>query len=138
MGRSPARFGVAVGAFLAATTALGMTAVPTAKAPASDESAPAGAVLLYTGEQRGYLEPCGCTKPQIGGLPRRASLLASLAKGPEKSGSAPEAQGGGETPRTLVVDNGDMVEDPGRQSQLKAEALASFYHANRYDAINLG
>src|SRR5689334_6599461 len=60
------------------------------------------ALLLYTGEQRGHLEPCGCTQPQIGGLPRRAAFLASLSSGLQR----------------VVVDNGDMVEDPGRQSQL--------------------
>jgi hypothetical protein len=38
----------------------------------------------------------------------------------------------------VVIDNGDMVEDPGRQSQLKAETLASFYRQNRYAAVNLG
>ena len=79
-------------------------------------------LLLYTGEQRGHLEPCGCTTPQIGGLPRRASFLASLPR----------------DPATVVVDNGDMVEDPGRQSQLKAEALASFYRISGYAAVNLG
>src|SRR4029077_20611901 len=36
------------------------------------------------------------------------------------------------------VDDGDMIADPGRQSQLKAEALASFYRINGYAAVNLG
>jgi hypothetical protein len=31
-----------------------------------------------------------------------------------------------------------MVEDPGRQSQLKAEALAGFYRGSEYSAVNLG
>jgi hypothetical protein len=83
---------------------------------------PDAALLLYTGEQRGHLEPCGCTQPQIGGLPRRAAFLASLSRGP-----AP-----------VVVDDGDMVEDPGRQSQLKAEAMAAFYRSSGYAAVNMG
>src|SRR5829696_296079 len=44
-------------------------------------AAPAGArrpVIFYTGEQRGYLEPCGCSKPMIGGIARRARYLANL------------------------------------------------------------
>jgi hypothetical protein len=79
-------------------------------------------LLLYTGEQRGHLEPCGCTQPQIGGLPRRASFLASLSHDPP----------------SVIVDDGDMVEDPGRQSQLKAEMLASFYRGSGYAAVNVG
>lgn len=83
---------------------------------------PGTVLLLYTGEQRGHLEPCGCTTPQIGGLPRRATFLAALSPDP-----AP-----------VVVDDGDMVADPGRQSQLKAEALASFYRIAGCAAVNMG
>src|SRR5437016_6132597 len=112
---APARAACMLAAGLAATATLGFTM--------ADRSAqPATVLLLYTGEQRGHLEPCGCTQPQIGGLPRRATFLASLPHGP-----AP-----------VVVDDGDMVDDPGRQSQLKAEALAAFYRLNGYAAVNLG
>ncbi len=40
---------------------------------------PAG-VLIITGEQGGYLEPCGCTKGQMGGLLRRYDFLERLQK----------------------------------------------------------
>lgn len=36
------------------------------------------AVLVFTGEQHGYLEPCGCTGGQTGGLRRRAGLFQEL------------------------------------------------------------
>lgn len=36
------------------------------------------AVLVITGEQHGYLEPCGCTSGQTGGLARRADLMRQL------------------------------------------------------------
>ena len=117
---APARAAFILAAGLAAMATLGftMTRGPS-PAPAG---CPPTVLLLYTGEQRGHLEPCGCTQPQIGGLPRRATFLASLPHGP-----AP-----------VVVDDGDMVDDPGRQSQLKAEALAAFYRLNGYAAVNLG
>jgi cytochrome c554/c'-like protein len=103
--------------------AAGIAAMATFGFATADRSAqPATVLLLHTGEQRGHLEPCGCTTPQIGGLPRRAAFLASLPSDP-----AP-----------VVVDDGDMIEDPGRQSQLKAEALAAFYRINGYAAVNLG
>src|SRR5713101_6439561 len=101
---APARAAFLLAAGLAATATLGFTM--------ADRSAqPASVLLLHTGEQRGHLEPCGCTTPQIGGLPRRAAFLASLSH----------------EPPPVVVDDGDLIEDPGRQSQLKAEALAAYY-----------
>ncbi|MCS7021587.1 MAG: hypothetical protein NZU63_07155 [Gemmataceae bacterium] len=45
------------------------------------ESKPA-AVLILSGQMYGYLQPCGCSRPQLGGLERRANLIAHLrAKG---------------------------------------------------------
>ena len=38
---------------------------------------PAGA-LVISGEQFGYLEPCGCTQGQLGGLKRRYDLIERL------------------------------------------------------------
>jgi hypothetical protein len=35
-------------------------------------------VLVVTGQQKGYLLPCGCSKPQIGGLERRYNLLEMI------------------------------------------------------------
>jgi hypothetical protein len=36
--------------------------------------------LLLSGEQHGYLLPCGCSRPQYGGLERRYNLLQLLRK----------------------------------------------------------
>ena len=36
------------------------------------------AVIVFTGEQHGYLEPCGCTELQSGGLRRRADMFRQL------------------------------------------------------------
>lgn len=79
-------------------------------------------MLFYTGEQRGYLEPCGCAKPMIGGIARRAKYLGHLPAGITG----------------IKVDNGDLIEVPDRQHELKAEALAQFYQKAAYDAVNLG
>jgi cytochrome c554/c'-like protein len=35
-------------------------------------------VLVVTGDQHGYLEPCGCSEPQKGGLERRYNLIQML------------------------------------------------------------
>src|SRR5262245_13586942 len=33
------------------------------------------AVIVVTGEQHGYFEPCGCTANQTGGMSRRADMI---------------------------------------------------------------
>ena len=35
-------------------------------------------VLVVTGQQKGYLLPCGCSKPQVGGLERRYNLIEMI------------------------------------------------------------
>src|SRR5262245_48892134 len=37
-------------------------------------------VVLLSGEQHGYLQPCGCSYPQYGGLERRYNLMQQLKK----------------------------------------------------------
>src|SRR5260370_39139872 len=118
---APAGAALMLAAGLAGSATLGFTmAGGSAAGPASRGAAPV--LLIHTGEQRGHLEPCGCTQPQIGGLPRRAAYLASLP-----ADSPP-----------VVGDDGDLVDDPRRQSQLKAEALAPFFPTRRSPAVNLG
>lgn len=45
-----------------------------------DEPGPEFAILI-SGEQHGYLEPCGCTERRKGGLARRDALVADLKLG---------------------------------------------------------
>ena len=78
--------------------------------------------VFVTGESAGYLEPCGCAGFKVGGVGRRATLLGSLA-----------SRG-----TTLYVDNGDLVAETGRQSQLKAETWVQLLLDMRLDALNLG
>jgi hypothetical protein len=37
-------------------------------------------VLLLTGQVNGYMQPCGCSEPQYGGLERRFNLVQTLTK----------------------------------------------------------
>src|SRR5262245_11263227 len=63
--------------------------------------------VVFSTEQNGYLTPCGCSKPMLGGLPRRAGFLHQLPAGA----------------RPVHVENGDLTEAGGRQDELKAETL---------------
>src|SRR5262245_56177995 len=37
-------------------------------------------VIVVSGEMHGYLQPCGCSRPQKGGLARRYNFIESLRK----------------------------------------------------------
>lgn len=79
-------------------------------------------VIAYSTEQNGYLTPCGCSSPMLGGIPRRATWLKGLA--------AEDA--------LVKVDNGDITEAMGRQDELKAETIVEMLNAQDYGAVNLG
>src|SRR5262245_14622359 len=36
---------------------------------------PPALALVLSGQEHGYLQPCGCSRPQLGGLPRRYNFL---------------------------------------------------------------
>ncbi len=78
--------------------------------------------LLFTGELRGYLEPCGCTAPQVGGLARQATFIRKYLS----------------DPRAVPVSNGDLVSDLEPQSLLKTEIIAEYFKSLKYGAVNLG
>jgi hypothetical protein len=92
----------------------------------ADWPTPVGA-LVISGEQNGYLEPCGCTEGQTGGLGRRYDLLERL-----------RAKGWPLTP----IDLGSLADPPGARGG-PAETKSKFTFALRalglmkYDALTL-
>ena len=79
--------------------------------------------LLISGEELGYLEPCGCAEGQLGGFPRRDSVIQQL----------------GVKGKTLVpVANGDSIDHASRQSELKAEVGFVALKEMGYVAYNIG
>lgn len=66
-----------------------------------------GLLLVATGRMEGYLEPCGCTHPQLGGVIRRGAFLARLRE---------------EGREVVAVDVGGLSEGAGRQAELKTLA----------------
>ncbi len=90
--------------------------------PTEVESGP-NLTLLISGAELGYLEPCGCAEGQLGGFPRRDSVIQQLAlKG-----------------KTLLpVANGNLIDDASRQSELKAEIGFAALKEMGYVAYNVG
>ena len=86
------------------------------------------ASLLISGEQNGYLEPCGCTSGQLGGLKRRHELCERL-----------KSQGWNLVP----VDLGGLIKDPGaslggiEQTKIKFTVALRALKTMNYQAVAL-
>ena len=90
---------------------------------------PPAAVLLISGEQDGYPDPCGCTDGQLGGLGRRFDFLEKIqAKG------WPVAK----------VDLGNLILNPAssrggiKQETIKLKVILRALAEMKYDAVALG
>ncbi len=83
------------------------------------------AVIIITGAQDGYIEPCGCAglENQKGGMSRRADLLAQLA---EKKWPV------------IALDTGGLVKGFGQQAILKYTAAIESLNKMNYSVIGLG
>lgn len=89
-----------------------------------------GFTLVFTAGQVGYLEPCGCSPDQRGGVARAATVVDEI-----RASGRP----------VLLVDGGDRffpIELPddelsARQTRLQAEAMAEVTRAMGYDALTL-
>ena len=109
-------------------------------ASAADEAAPPGsklfadwkglvATIVITGEMNGYLDPCGCTAGQLGGLGRRYDLFERM-----KSQGIPAAK----------IDLGGLTKDPAgargglKQAEVKFNTAIEALEAMHYDAAALG
>lgn len=104
------------------------TAPPTKSTPPPPKPIFAGwekptAVICLTGETHGYLEPCGCSELQSGGISRRADLFRQI-----------DERG---WPRT-ALDLGGTLKRNRLQSQIKLEALLDAVKQMGYAAVGLG
>lgn len=83
------------------------------------------AVLVLTGRQSGYVEPCGCTglENQKGGLARRHTFLKSLAE-----------RGWAVAP----LDVGSQVRRYGGQAELKFQMSVDALRSMKYGAVAFG
>jgi hypothetical protein len=82
-------------------------------------------VLFITGQQHGYIEPCGCTglENQKGGMARRHKLIEQLT-----NRGWP----------LVAVDAGNQVRRFGRQAEIKFQVTADALSTMGYEAVTLG
>ena len=82
------------------------------------------AVLVLSGEVHGYLEPCGCTEKQSGGVARRSDLFRQLR---EDRGWT-----------VLAADAGGSVRRTRKQTEFKLAAMRKALDLMGYGVANLG
>jgi hypothetical protein len=79
--------------------------------------------IVFTGEENGYLEPCGCSKGELGGLPRRHTLINLLRRNKENC---------------VLLSLGDISREVGRQDEIKMEITFKALDQMGYFAHNIG
>ncbi len=81
-------------------------------------------VILLSGQQHGYIQPCGCSYPQFGGLERRFNLIQQLKK--DKGWPI------------IAVDLGDVPQERGPQRMLKYVTSMEALKTIGYSAVGIG
>ena len=79
--------------------------------------------LAFTGEDNGYLEPCGCTEKQLGGLTKRHSLINALKS---------------KNDHFMALSLGDLSGKVGRQDEIKMEITLMALDLMGYAVHNIG
>jgi hypothetical protein len=86
-------------------------------------------IVMVSGEQHGYLDPCGCSRPQVGGLVRRYNFLQTL-----KERGWP----------VLAVDAGDIAQKEGPAKLPNVQGLIKYKYSMEalkrmgYAAVTVG
>lgn len=63
--------------------------------------------LILSGNDLGFIRPCGCSKPVLGGIARRGGRIAAVRA----------------TEQALAFSTGNLIAETGRQQELKLESL---------------
>lgn len=80
-------------------------------------------IIAFSGEETGYLEPCGCEQTRIGGIAKRHSLFLSMQE---------------DTQTFLPLSLGDLTGHWKRQDEIKMETLLKALGDMQYTLHNLG
>lgn len=80
-------------------------------------------IIAFSGEETGYLEPCGCEQTRTGGIAKRHSLFLSMQ---------------GENQTIFPVSLGDLTSHRKRQDEIKMETLLHAMGDMKYTLHNLG
>ncbi|MCP4254834.1 MAG: hypothetical protein GY775_15805 [Candidatus Scalindua sp.] len=79
--------------------------------------------VVFTGEENGYLEPCGCSEKQLGGFSKRHTLINHLRE---------------KDKNIILLSLGDLTGKVGRQDEIKMETAFESLDLMGYVAHNIG
>jgi hypothetical protein len=88
------------------------------------QNRPPDLVLMLSGETFGYLQPCGCSRPQYGGLERRYNFMQRLIK--ERGWPV------------AALDLGDVAQRSGPQTLVKYSYTMRALRRLNYTAVGIG
>ena len=88
-----------------------------------DQSRASEVVLLYTGDTQSFLEVCGCSDNQLGGIARRATIVKDLKRS---------------YPNALLLDAGGLFAGDTVLDQLRCKIHLNAMKTMQYDAANVG
>jgi hypothetical protein len=88
------------------------------------QNRPPDLVLVLSGETHGYLQPCGCSNPQYGGLERRYNFMQGLMK--ERGWPV------------AALDLGDVAQISGPQQLVKYKYSMRALNQLNYTAVGIG
>ncbi|MFQ5956750.1 MAG: multiheme c-type cytochrome [Candidatus Brocadiales bacterium] len=80
-------------------------------------------IIAISGEEAGYLEPCGCEQKPIGGIAKRHGLFMSVQR---------------DSQSVLPISLGDLTGHRKRQDEIKMETLVQALGEMQYALHNLG
>jgi hypothetical protein len=95
-----------------------------APAPILDGWKKPALALLLSGEQHGYLEPCGCSETQSGGMARRADLVQQIVEGKGWD--------------VVGLDVGGTLRRSRRQDGIKFDKMFEAFQQMNYKAVGVG
>jgi len=78
--------------------------------------------IIYTDETNGYLQACGCTANQAGGLAKRATLIRDLKRSVDATQQA-----------SILLDGGNLA-----ANSATSEAILSILSSMKYSAVGMG
>jgi ferredoxin len=95
---------------------------------------PARVTFLISGKTMGFLENCGCSGGQAGGVHRRATMIRSTRESVEK----PIVSDAGQTSETLTLDTGDFSDSSDARQTLRSKGIVKAMAMMDYDAVGFG
>ncbi|MDQ3024479.1 MAG: hypothetical protein M3R04_08875, partial [bacterium] len=100
----------------------------------SSTAVPSRLTILVSGRTEGFLENCGCSGGQAGGMHRRATMI----KARRAEVTKPIRSDEGKSSETLTLDTGDFSDSNDERQKLRSKGIVKAMEMIGYDSVGLG